>query len=186
MLIISPMIYIGLLIIVLLPILSIERRLVTLASREEVLSVVVVLILSISRVLVALVIIGIGSIRFLVVLLVLYIKVVSIIVEVGFVSIGFLVVLVIVKFLLYMKVVLVIIGIGLLGIGLLVVVVAGLSAIGVIGVGSGVGFLEVLIVLSSIMFLLLTEVIFIGRDMIAYTEPLIPLCLDIVVFLDLD
>ena len=186
MLIISPIIYIGLLIIVLLPILSIERRLVTLANREEVLLVLVALILSVSGVLVALVIIGVSSTRFLVVLLVLHVKVVSIIVKVGFVSIGFLVVLVVIKFSLYIKVVLVIIGIGLLGTGLLVVVVAGLSAIGVIGVGSGIGFLEVLIVLLSTMFLLLMEVIFIGGDTIARIEPLIPLYLDIVVFLDLD
>jgi hypothetical protein len=163
--------------------LSTETRLVTLAGREEGLSIVVALMLSVGGLLVTSVIIDIGSAGFSVVLPVSYAKAAFTAVDVGFLSARFLVVLIITEFLLYVKAVLAITGPGLSGTGLLIIIITGFSAADVIGTGSGTGFLVVLITLSSVIFLSLVKVALADEDVTACTEPLILLRLDAAVFL---
>jgi hypothetical protein len=107
-------------------------------------------------------------------------------VDVRLLSIGFLVILIIAEFLSYVKAVLAITGPRLLSTGLLIIMVAGFLAADVISTGLGVRFSVVLIALSSAMFLLLVEVAFAGGEATACAEPLILLCLNATVFLNLD
>jgi hypothetical protein len=111
-----------------------ETKLVTLAKKEEGLSIIIASMPSIYKLLVALVIINISSAGFLVVLPVSYIKTTSTAVNIEFLSTGFLVILIIVKFLLYMKAELIITRPRLLGTGLLIVIVTGFPATNVISI----------------------------------------------------
>jgi hypothetical protein len=166
--------------------LSTETRLVTLAKKEEGLSIIITLILSIGGLLIALVITDIDSTRFSVILSVLYIKAAFTAVNIRFLSTSFLVILVITEFLSHMKTTSAIRGPGLSGIGLLVVIIAGFPAAKVISIGLGARFLVVLIILLNTVFLLLVKVTFIDKKAITRAKPLIPLLLNIIVFLGLN
>jgi hypothetical protein len=140
--------------------------------------------------LVASVIADVGGTGFLLVLPVSHVKAASAVVDVGFLSAGFLVVLLaglsVAAFTSHMEAAPAITGPGLSSAGLSVVVVGGFSAADIMGARSGAGFPVVLVALSGAMFSSFVEVEFAGGDAAARAEPLIPLRLDVAVFLDLD
>jgi hypothetical protein len=134
----------------------------------------------------ALVITDTGSAGFLVVLPVLHIKTIFTAVNIRFLSTRFLVALIITEFLLHVKAILIITGPRLLSTGLLIVMVIGFPSANVIGIGLGAEFLVMLIILLNTMFLSLVKVALTGKNTTACAEPLILLCLDTAVFLDID
>jgi hypothetical protein len=166
--------------------LNTKTRLVTLAGKEESLSIVITLMLSIGGLLVTLVITDTGSAGFLVVLPVLHTKAAFIAVDVGFLSARFLIILMITEFLSHVKTTLTITRPRLSGTRLLIVIITGFPAINIISTRLDTRFLVVLITLLSTMFLSLIKVTLISEDTTAYTKPLIPLHLNTTVFLNLD